>query len=99
MGWGVATIPRQKTQPWLETSSSFSIVAAMQGTFFVHAGDKGFHIGPGVPTNVPVSEIRAVGYDGPRTIEEESVADLKKWFEDRLEDGFKFDLLDGVDGT
>jgi len=71
----------------------------MQGTFFVHADERGFHIGPGVPTNIPMSEIRAVRYHGPRPIAAQSVADLKKWFEDRLEDGFEFDLLDDVDET
>jgi len=71
----------------------------MQGTFFVHGDESGFHIGPAVPTGIPVSEIRAIGYTGPRVIAAESVADLKKWFEDRLEDGFKFDILDCVDGT
>jgi len=49
--------------------------------------------------DVPVSEICGIGYDGARTIAAECVAEFENWFEDRLEEGFKFDLLDGVDGT
>jgi len=71
----------------------------IQGTFFVHSDDMEFHVGPAVPTGIPMSEIRAIGYTGPRSIAAESVADLKKWSEERLDDGFKFDLLDCADGT
>ncbi len=67
----------------------------MQGTFFIHADENGFHIGPGIPTEIPVSEIRAIEYTGPRLIEALSVTDLKKWFEARLEEGFAFVLPDG----
>ena len=69
----------------------------MKGTFFVHADEKGFHVTFGIPTGIPVSEIRAIGYSGPRFIEAVTVADLKKWFEDRLEDGFTFEQLDSND--
>jgi hypothetical protein len=71
----------------------------VKGTFFVHADENGFHIGPGIPTEIPVSEIRAIDYTGPRIIEALSVADLKKWFEDRIEEGFVFVLPDASDGN
>jgi len=70
----------------------------MHGTLFVHADGNGFHIGLGVPTGIPVSEIRAIEYTGPRLIEAVSVADLKKWFEDRIDDGFAFAFPEAGDG-
>ena len=66
----------------------------MNGSFLVHPDENGFRIGLVVPTGIPVAEIRAVEYSGPRMIEAGAVADLTKWFEDRLEEGFTFELPD-----
>jgi hypothetical protein len=71
----------------------------MDGSFFVHPDENGFRIGPVVPTGIPVAEIRSVEYSGPRMTEAEAVADLTKWFEDRLGEGFTFELLDSRDAN
>jgi hypothetical protein len=79
--------------------SILSLRGAVKGSFFVHADEMGFHIGSGVPIGIPVSEIRAIEYTGPRFVEAATVADLKKWFEDRIEEGFYFVLPDVSDAN
>ena len=69
-----------------------------QGTVFIYPGDDRIQIGTSLPTGIPVSEIQLIQYTGPRLIEAVSVADLKKWFEDRIEEGFAFEAPDSNDG-
>ena len=70
----------------------------MKGSFFIYPGDDRIQIGTSLPTGIPVSEIQLIHFVGPHLIEAESVADLKKWFEDRIEQGFAFETPDSNDG-
>jgi hypothetical protein len=61
------------------------------GTLFVHRNETGIRIDCSIPTGVPVSEIRAIQYTGPRSIATVSVMNLESWLRDRIDEGFKFD--------
>jgi hypothetical protein len=64
---------------------------SVYGTIFVHRDETGIRINGGIPTGVPVSEIRAIKYTGPRSIVAESVMNLETWLRDRIDEGFKFE--------
>lgn len=61
------------------------------GTIFVHRIEAGIRIDTGIPTGVPVSEIRLIKYSGPRAITDVLVTNLESWLRERIDEGFTFE--------
>jgi hypothetical protein len=66
-------------------------VTPAQGMIFVHRNEAGIRIDTGIPTGVPVSEIRLIKYSGPRAITNVLVTNLESWLRERIDEGFSFE--------
>jgi hypothetical protein len=74
-----------------QTGGLSMVSTPAKGTIFVHRNGTGIRIDTGIPTGVPVSEIRLIRYTGPRAITDLLVTNLESWLRERIDEGFTFE--------